>query len=84
MRKSLHTLQVSGMSVRDVGSLLLFTCWENASTHDLTESTLDNTNVNGFPIISSGGVLVGYIGRTELRYVLGKLSTNLIWIRLIY
>jgi len=37
-------------------------------------STLINTDVKGFPIISSNGepTLLGYIGRTELRYVLDK------------
>src|ERR1700722_14551302 len=38
------------------------------------ESTLDSTNVNGFPIISSdtSRTLMGYIGRMELKYALGR------------
>ena len=38
------------------------------------EETLSSTDVKGFPIISSDGepTLLGYIGRTELRYVLGN------------
>jgi len=37
---------------------------------------LSETNVKGFPIVASNETLqslVGYIGRTELRYVLGIL-----------
>ena len=38
------------------------------------EDTLESTEVKGFPIISPGSlILQGYIGRTELCYVLGKL-----------
>ncbi|KAF8058805.1 Cl-channel protein [Lyophyllum atratum] len=48
--------------------------------HTLTESGMDedllaSTDVKGLPIVSSDGLrhIVGYIGRTELRYVLGRL-----------
>ena len=36
---------------------------------------MERTDVKGFPIISADGQqhLLGYIGRTELRYVLGML-----------
>ncbi|KAL0956839.1 hypothetical protein HGRIS_002951 [Hohenbuehelia grisea] len=56
MRRELHTLPESGMSVKDL------------------EEALASTNVKGFPIISAdeSHTLVGYIGRTELRYVLEK------------
>lgn len=39
------------------------------------ESLLSSTNVKGFPIVSSDGALtlVGYIDRSEMRYVLGEL-----------
>jgi len=54
MKKDLHTLPVSGIRVCDL------------------EDKLASTQVKGFPIISSGSVrtLQGYIGRTELCYVL--------------
>lgn len=44
-----------------------------ALTH-YTEEILDNTAVKGYPIVSNDdrNILLGYIGRTELRYVLGK------------
>ncbi|EGO25898.1 hypothetical protein SERLADRAFT_355881 [Serpula lacrymans var. lacrymans S7.9] len=56
MKSDLHTLFVSGMCVRDV------------------EEKLASSTVKGFPIINSDSsrLLVGYIGRTELRYVLDK------------
>ncbi|KAF9462474.1 chloride channel [Collybia nuda] len=56
MRKELHTLSESGMTVKNV------------------EETLSSTDVKGFPIISSSerSILIGYIGRTELRYVLDR------------
>lgn len=56
MKNDLHVLPVSGMRI-----------------HNL-EEILSSTTVKGFPIIHSElqRTLVGYIGRTELRYVLGK------------
>ena len=38
------------------------------------ELILGNTNVNGFPIIASDNnrIIMGYIGSTELRHVLGE------------
>ncbi|KAF7357806.1 Chloride channel protein [Mycena venus] len=56
MRKDLSTLNESGMSVKDV------------------EATLAATAFKGFPLVSGDGtrVLGGYIGRTELMYVLER------------
>ncbi|KAH0828174.1 chloride channel [Lanmaoa asiatica] len=55
MKKDLTLLYASGMSVNDV------------------EDVLASTDVKGFPIVASKSskALSGYIGRTELRYVLG-------------
>lgn len=38
------------------------------------EEVLENTSVQGFPIVNEANILMGYIGRTELRYVLGASS----------
>ncbi|KIK39991.1 hypothetical protein CY34DRAFT_807654 [Suillus luteus UH-Slu-Lm8-n1] len=56
MKKDLDILFASGMLVSDV------------------EGLLASTNVKGFPIVDSESsqTLVGYMGRTELRYVLDK------------
>ncbi|TFK44275.1 Cl-channel protein [Crucibulum laeve] len=56
MRKDLHTLMDRGMHVDDV------------------EAILSSTDVKGFPIVSADGssTLVGYIDRTELRFVLDR------------
>ncbi|KAJ7879634.1 Cl-channel protein [Mycena olivaceomarginata] len=56
MRKDLATLRESGMCVKDI------------------EATLAATEVKGFPLVSEDGtrVLGGYIGRTELMYVLER------------
>jgi len=56
MRKNIQTLSESGMRVKDV------------------ESLLASTNYKGFPIVSSDGslTLVGYIDRSEIRYVLER------------
>jgi len=56
MKKDLTVLYDSGMSVNDV------------------EDVLASTDVKGFPILASKSskALSGYIGRTELRYVLDK------------
>lgn len=56
MKKDLDILFASGMIVSDI------------------EQLLASTNVKGFPIVTSGSsqTLVGYMGRTELRYVLDK------------
>ena len=37
----------------------------------MAEELLDSTSVKGFPIVNDENILVGYIGRTELRYILG-------------
>ncbi|KAJ7121295.1 Cl-channel protein [Mycena crocata] len=56
MRKDLFTLNESGMRVKDV------------------EATLAATEFKGFPLVSADGtrMLGGYIGRTELLYVLER------------
>ncbi|KAJ6508108.1 Cl-channel protein [Mycena vulgaris] len=56
MRRDLYTLDESGMKVRDI------------------EATLAATESKGFPLVSADGtrVLGGYIGRTELLYVLER------------
>ncbi|KAF8837685.1 hypothetical protein BDN67DRAFT_1026839 [Paxillus ammoniavirescens] len=56
MKKDLSVLYATGMAVNDV------------------EGVLASTDVKGFPIVASKSsqVLSGYIGRTELRYVLDK------------
>ncbi|KAF8070810.1 Cl-channel protein [Lyophyllum atratum] len=56
MRTEIHTLTESGMTVKDI------------------EVLLASTDVKGLPIVSSDGLrhIVGYIGRTELRYVLDR------------
>ncbi|KIJ60010.1 hypothetical protein HYDPIDRAFT_99474, partial [Hydnomerulius pinastri MD-312] len=56
MKKDVSILYASGMSVNDV------------------EDVLASTDVKGFPIVASKSsrALAGYIGRTELRYVLDK------------
>ncbi|PFH49767.1 hypothetical protein AMATHDRAFT_4623 [Amanita thiersii Skay4041] len=56
MRRDLHTLIETGMRVKDL------------------EDMLSVTNVKGFPILTADGTrtLCGYIGRTELRYVLER------------
>ncbi|GJE92775.1 Cl-channel protein [Phanerochaete sordida] len=56
MRTDLHTLPVTGTTVREI------------------EETLNSTAVQGYPIVSNDGrnILMGYIGRAELRYVLDK------------
>ena len=43
-----------------------------------TEEVLASTDVKGFPIVGSKSskALCGYIGRTELRYVLGTFSQS--------
>ncbi|EIN11552.1 voltage-gated chloride channel [Punctularia strigosozonata HHB-11173 SS5] len=58
MRSELHTLHATGLRVADV------------------EAKLSATDVRGFPIVCADGarVLLGYIDRADLRYVLDKSS----------
>ena len=44
--------------------------------NDLAEEILAQTDVKGFPIVSADGknILMGFIDRSELRYVLGTLE----------
>ncbi|KAF8520392.1 Cl-channel protein [Hysterangium stoloniferum] len=59
MRRGLQTLPVSGMTLSELDAIL------------------ESTTVQGFPIISVDGerMLNGYIGRTEVEYVLGMISS---------
>ncbi|EUC66982.1 voltage-gated chloride channel protein, partial [Rhizoctonia solani AG-3 Rhs1AP] len=52
MQKELHTMSVTNMTLHEV------------------EEKLEHTSVQGFPIVSTDPqrILMGYIGRTELRY----------------
>ena len=65
------------MRVKDVGELhSCVTCLPMTSLFPTRlENLLSSTNVKGFPIVSSDGALtlVGYIDRSEIRYVLGEL-----------
>jgi len=47
-------------------------------TDCITEGLLASSNYKGFPIVSSDGglSLVGYIERSEIRYVLGKFGVG--------
>ncbi|KAG9101548.1 glycerol ethanol, ferric requiring protein [Ceratobasidium sp. 370] len=56
MQKELYTMSVTGMTLHEV------------------EEKLEHTAVQGFPIVSSDPhrTLLGHIGRTELRYAIGK------------
>ncbi|KAH7339880.1 Cl-channel protein [Rhizoctonia solani] len=56
MQKELYTMPVTGLTLHGV------------------EEKLEHTSVQGFPVVSADSqkVLIGYIGRTELRYVIGK------------
>ncbi|KZT71767.1 hypothetical protein DAEQUDRAFT_723852 [Daedalea quercina L-15889] len=56
MKTQLHTVPASGICIGDV------------------EERLKTTNVKGFPVVSADGqdVLIGYIDRSELRYVLDR------------
>lgn len=72
MRTDLHTLPVSGITVRDIGALRCHYRLKDVSDLNI-EDTLNSTAVQGYPIVSNDGLntLMGYIGRAELRYVIG-------------
>jgi chloride channel 3/4/5 len=55
MRTDLHTLEAKGLTLAQL------------------EAHLDNTYVNGFPIVADrdSRMLVGHIGRKELRHAIG-------------
>lgn len=50
-----------------------FYCW---CSLDISEAKLEATKVHGFPVVSvnQDRTLLGYIGRTELTYLLGVLA----------
>jgi len=57
MRTDIITMDARGMKVKDV------------------EQRLGEADVQGYPVIASNGsnMLVGYIGRSEIRYIIGML-----------
>lgn len=74
MKSELHTLTITGMTVRQIGKDIMRYYTLCTTLTDSTEEILDNTVMKGYPIVSNDdrNTLIGYIGRTELRYVLGK------------
>ena len=74
MRKDLHTMPASGLRVRDIGMKIQTVSL--SSKRMLAEARMEQTDVKGFPIVSADDkrVLLGYIGRGELRYVVGMCS----------
>ena len=75
MRTELQTLPASGLCVRDVGTHIRpsFLHLMLNKTLGWLDHILQQTDVKGFPIVSADQrrVLLGYIGRAELRYVIG-------------
>ena len=71
MKTQLHTMAASGLCIRDVGKYS--TCSHQYMVFILAEDRLKATDVKGFPVVSADGrnLLIGYIDRSELRYVLG-------------
>jgi chloride channel 3/4/5 len=60
MKRELYTLPVTGFSTQDI------------------EDLLSRTEAKGFPIVTpdSRQLIMGYIGRAELRYLIGKLQNT--------
>ncbi|ELU37695.1 Cl-channel protein [Rhizoctonia solani AG-1 IA] len=58
MQRELHTMSITGMTLHEV------------------EEKLEHTTVQGFPIVTTDPqkILIGYIGRTELRYAIGNVG----------
>lgn len=73
MRTDLHTLPVTGLNVRQLGThSMIFPSLFMYSLVNV-EDILENTTVKGYPIISpdTRRLLLGYIDAEELRFVLG-------------
>ena len=76
MRTDLYTLPVTGLTIRELG-------WyqhseqkkQTSIAYSFIEEILHSTAVQGYPVVSVDGQnsLLGYVGRAELRYVLGEL-----------
>lgn len=78
MTKDLTTLPETGMRVKDVGRY--FRLPQQAYVDYYCEdSLLSKSNVKGFPVVSADGslTLVGWIDRSEIRYVLGEFADKL-------
>lgn len=76
LEKEDHAFNVSVSSVMKQDLQVLHA--SGMSVRDL-EGIMIDTEVKGFPIICEGSrTLMGYIGRTELRYVLGKQANNIL------
>ena len=73
MRTDLKTLPASGLSVKEIGESIILS-FPLLTAHKRAESIVASTDVKGFPIISADGrnILLGFIDRTDLRYVFGS------------
>jgi len=73
MTKGLYTLSTSGLTVSDLGEPAPKVKIDLPWSPCLLESLLDQTSVQGFPIVSNDGkrLLEGYISRTDIENILG-------------
>lgn len=79
MRMELQTLPASGLCVRDVGKCPLSRLRNLPRFKYCADHILEQTDVKGFPIVDADQrrLLLGYIGRAELRYVIGATFESL-------
>lgn len=73
MRTELHTMPATGLRVKDVGTSLRVYTDDSSLILVYVEHRLHQSDVKGFPIVSADhrSILLGYIGRNELKYILG-------------
>jgi chloride channel 3/4/5 len=80
MRKDLTVLHATGMTVADVGAYRLHDCIRFPHLA-LAEGRLASAPYKGFPVVAADGtnLLLGYIERTELRWVIGTSLSSSLW-----
>jgi chloride channel 3/4/5 len=81
MQENMTVMTAAGMTFHNIGKP-----YNECSQSDLLilcilETILENTNFQGFPVVEDllSMTLIGYIGRSELRYLIGKLKKDFVY-----
>lgn len=74
MQQDMVVLESKGMRIQDIGKECIHYAFDMCYwSYFCIEELLEASNYRGFPVVSnkSNMQLLGYIGRTELTYLLG-------------
>lgn len=79
MQTNMTVIPASGIPFNEIGKTLTFASFAVLCSNITVEEILQGTDYRGFPVVQDKNdmTLIGYIGRSELLYLLGKIPEQL-------